>query len=94
VGAPGVAYLALKKARRDHASGLVQRARTTVADLYDRLQAPASASRRRAATERPAQGGRLLLDAAFLVPRSRSGQFGRWSGVSQSARLARIPTGV
>jgi len=74
VGAPGVAYLALKKAQRDHASELVQRARTTVADLYDRLQAFASASRRRAATE-PAQGGPLLLDAAFLVPRSRSGRF-------------------
>ena len=85
--APGVAYLALKKAQRDHASELVQRARTTVADLYDRLQAPASASRRRAATELPAQGGPLLLDAAFLVPRSRSAQFRALVG-RQSKALA------
>ena len=87
VGAPGVAYLALKKAQRDQASELAQRARTTVADLYDRLEARASASRRRAATEWPAQGGPLLLDAAFLVPRSRSGQFQALVG-RQSKALA------
>jgi hypothetical protein len=73
--APGLAYLALKKAQRDQASELVNRARTTVADLYDRLQARASMSRRRPATESPAKGGPLLLDAAFLVQRSRSAQF-------------------
>ena len=84
---PGVAYLALKKAQRDHAGERVQRARTTIADLYDRLQARASASRRRAATEWPAQGGPLLLDAAFLVPRSRSGQFRALVG-RQSKALA------
>jgi Gas vesicle synthesis protein GvpL/GvpF len=75
VVAPGIAYLALKKAQRDHATELVKRARTTVADLYDRLQVQASASKRRAATELPAKGGPLLLDAAFLVPRSRSAKF-------------------
>jgi hypothetical protein len=85
--APGVEYLALKKAQRDHASELVQRARTTVADLYDRLQAPASASRRRAATELPVKGGPLLLDAAFLVPRSRTAQFRALVG-RQSKALA------
>jgi Gas vesicle synthesis protein GvpL/GvpF len=85
--APGVAYLALKKAQRDRSSELVQRARTTVADLYDRLRARASASRRRAATEWPAQGGPLLLDAAFLVPRSRSAQFRALVG-RQSKALA------
>ena len=73
--APGVAYLAHKKAQRDQASELARRARTTVADLYDRLQAQASAAKRRAAAELPAKGGPLLLDAAFLVPRSRTRQF-------------------
>jgi hypothetical protein len=85
--APGVAYLALKKAQRDQASELVQRARTTVADLYDRLQGKASASRRRAATELPVKGGPLLLDAAFLVPRSRTAQFRALAG-RQSKALA------
>ena len=85
--APGVAYLSLKKAQRDHASELVRRARTTVADLYDRLQAKASASRRRTAAELPAKGGPLLLDAAFLVSRSRSGQFRALVG-RQSRALA------
>lgn len=85
--APGVAYLSLKKAQRDHASELARRARPTVADLYDRLQAAASASRRRAAAELPAKGGPLLLDAAFLVPRSRSGQFRALVG-RQSKALA------
>jgi hypothetical protein len=73
--APGVAYLALKKAQRDQASELAQRSRTTVADLYDRLQVQASAAKRRGAAELPAKGGLLLLDAAFLVPRSRTRQF-------------------
>jgi hypothetical protein len=70
-----VAYLSLKKAQRDRASGLVQRARTTVAGFYDRLRAQAAASKRRAASELPVKGGPLLLDAAFLVPHSRSVQF-------------------
>jgi hypothetical protein len=65
----------LKKAQRDATAELAVRARDIVADLYDRLAAVASAARRRAATEMPAQGGPLLLDAAFLVPRSRAKRF-------------------
>jgi hypothetical protein len=71
----GVAYLSLKKAQRDRASELVQRARATVEELYDRLTSRAAASKRRAASELPVKGGPLLLDAAFLVPRSRSVRF-------------------
>jgi hypothetical protein len=71
----GVAYLSLKKAQHERASGLVQRARATAAGLYDRLQAQAAASKRRAPSERPVTGGPLLLDASFLVPRSRSVRF-------------------
>jgi hypothetical protein len=71
----GVAYLSRKKAQHDRASELVQRARATAAGLYDRLQAHAAASKRRAPSERPVKGGPLLLDASFLVPRSRSVRF-------------------
>ena len=65
-GRTGVAYLARKKARRDAARELAERAQETVADLYDRLSARARDAKRRTASELPAQGGSLLLDAAFL----------------------------
>jgi hypothetical protein len=71
----GAAYLSLKKAQRDQAAELSQRAQTTVAELYDRLGRRAAESKRRAVSELAAPGGPLLLDAAFLVPRGRSRQF-------------------
>jgi hypothetical protein len=74
--ASGASYLQRKKAQRDAAAEIATHAREVVADLYDRLAAVASAAKRRAATEMPVQGGPLLLDAAFLVPRSRAKQFG------------------
>ena len=71
----GAAYLARKKAHRDASSELASRARETVAALFDRLAARSGDARRRAASELPAQGGPLLLDAAFLVPRTRAATF-------------------
>jgi Gas vesicle synthesis protein GvpL/GvpF len=71
----GAAFLTRKKAQRDAAVELGGRAREVVADLYDRLAAHARAATRRAPGERPVQGGPLLLDAAFLVSRSRSARF-------------------
>jgi hypothetical protein len=71
----GVAYLTRKKAVRDASLELAERARESVAALYDRLSAKARAARRQAVSEMPVQGGPLLLDAAFLVPRSRSKTF-------------------
>jgi hypothetical protein len=73
--ASGAAYLSQKKAQRDFAAELSERARTVVADLYDRLAATASIARRRSAGELPVQGGPLLLDAAFLVGHRRSSAF-------------------
>jgi hypothetical protein len=70
--AEGATYLAGKKAQRDVAVELAARARETVATLYERLAARSKVAKRRAASELPVQGGPLLLDAAFLVPRSRS----------------------
>jgi hypothetical protein len=74
-GSSGLAYLTRKKAQRDASVELAERARESVAALYDRLSAKARIARRRAASEMPVQGGPLLLDAAFLVPRSRSKTF-------------------
>lgn len=74
--ASGLAYLARKKAARDAVVELEARARETVSTLYDRLSGRARLARRRTATELPMQGGPLLLDAAFLVPKSRAASFG------------------
>jgi hypothetical protein len=71
----GIAYLTRKKAQRDATVELAEHARETVAALYDRLAARSSVAKRKAAAELPVQGGPLLLDAAFLVPRSRAKSF-------------------
>jgi Gas vesicle synthesis protein GvpL/GvpF len=71
----GMSYLAHKKAQRDAASELAKRARVVVTDVYDQLSEQAALARRRPASELPVQGGPLLLDAAFLVPQSKSAQF-------------------
>jgi len=73
--ASGVAYLSAKKAQRDAAAELAAKARETVAALFDRLAARASDARRRTAADLPAEGGPLLLDAAFLVSRRRADSF-------------------
>jgi hypothetical protein len=89
----GVAYLARKKARRDAAVELAERARDIVAALYDRLGARARLSRRRSASELPVENGPLLLDAAFLVPRSRTGTF-RTLAAREARALARQGYGM
>jgi hypothetical protein len=73
--ASGAAFLTRKKAQRDAIAELAERAREVVEGLYDRLAAHARVARRRAARDQPVQGGPLLLDAAFLVPRTRSARF-------------------
>jgi hypothetical protein len=74
-GASGLAYLSRKKAARDASIELAEGAREAVASLYDRLSAKSRIARRRTVRDLPVQGGPLLLDAAFLVPRSRSKGF-------------------
>ena len=71
----GVGYLARKKQQRDASVELAERAHSTIADVYDRFAARSRLAKRRSASELPAQGGPLLLDAAFLVPRSRAASF-------------------
>ncbi len=71
----GLAYLAAKKARRDAAAELAHHARETVTAVFDGLSRYATTARRKSAGELPAGGGPLVLDAAFLVPRSKTVRF-------------------
>jgi hypothetical protein len=71
----GRSYLSQKKAQRDAAIELAEHARETVLELFDRLASQASLARRRSASELPRQDGPLLLDAAFLVARTRAARF-------------------
>ena len=71
----GKDYLSRKKAARDASIELASQAHDTVDDLYERLGKRAKLSRRRSAAELPAQGGSLLLDAAFLVARTKTAAF-------------------
>lgn len=73
--APGLTYLSRKKAHRDRSLELNARARETMSSLYDRLARHARLARRRTSMESIAHGGSLLLDAAFLVRRSRTAVF-------------------
>ena len=73
--ASGRGYLAQKKAQRDEAAELARHARDTIADLYDRLAKQSGLAKRRTASELPVQGGPLVLDAAFLVPTTRTRRF-------------------
>ena len=50
-------------------------------------------ARRRGASEMPAQGGPLLLDAAFLVPRGRAATF-KALAARESKALARQGYGL
>lgn len=86
----GTSYLAQKKGQRDARVELVERSREAATDLYERLAAAASDARRRGASELPASHASLLLDAAFLVPRSRAARF-RASVAAQAKAL--LPRG-
>jgi hypothetical protein len=89
----GIAYLTRKKAQRDAVDELATRARETVADLYDRLARRARLARRRSAAELPVANGPLLLDAAFLVPRTRARAF-RAEVAREARALARQGYGL
>jgi hypothetical protein len=71
----GTRYLSEKKAQRDRVVELSTHAAETARDLYERLKGRAKMAKRRTDDDLPGQEGVLLLDAAFLVPRSRSSAF-------------------
>jgi hypothetical protein len=68
----GAQYLRRKKAQHDERAGRAERAHSVAADLFESLARHATEARKRPATELGAGGGPLVLDAAFLVPRSRT----------------------
>jgi hypothetical protein len=71
----GASYLAAKKAVRDARAQQAERAEQVAAGVYDRLAKIGDAATRRTAVEDLAEGGPLLLDAAFLVARQNVSRF-------------------
>ena len=73
-GAPGAAFLLRKKKEQDAARELIDRARDRADALFDLLSAKADDARRRPPP--PGEiGKRVLLDAAFLLPRKKARTF-------------------
>lgn len=73
--ASGVDYLARKRDLLDVNRVQLAGARAEADRVYKAMARAASAAHRRGATEQAAPGSRLLLDAAFLVPRRQAGAF-------------------
>jgi hypothetical protein len=71
----GTGYLARKRDLLDVTRGKLQAARQDADRLFAALAKSVAEARRRTATEQASTGARLLLDAAFLVPASRSRSF-------------------
>ena len=71
----GAAYLEMKRARLNARDELTIRAKATAANVFDMLARHARAARKRSGHEPQAAQGTLLLDAAFLVPKSRAASF-------------------
>jgi hypothetical protein len=71
----GTAFLLRKKLEQDAARELAARLRAEMDETFAELAEGAAESLRREPAASPEQGGRLLLDAAFLVPAGKSGDF-------------------
>lgn len=71
----GAAYLARKRDLRDVTGAQLTAAKRAADRLYRAMSSEATESRRRTATEQATPGSRLLLDAAFLLPKTRANAF-------------------
>ena len=71
----GTAFLLRKKLEQDASRELAGRLRAEMDAVFAELAAGASEAVRREPAAPPETGGRLLLDAAFLVPADRSTEF-------------------
>ena len=71
----GTAFLLRKKLEQDASRELAGRLRSEMDAAFAELAEGASEAVRREPAASPESGGRLLLDAAFLVPRERNGDF-------------------
>ena len=74
-GRVGTAYLARKRDQREIGRTWLAEAKTEGDRLYRVMSRAATAAIRRTATEQAVPGSRLVLDAAFLVPRTRAAGF-------------------
>ena len=74
-GASGTSYLARKRDLLNVSRVQLGEARGEADRLYDVMAREATDARRRTATEQSMPGSRLLLDAAFLVPKPRAKAF-------------------
>jgi hypothetical protein len=83
----GAGYLQMKRARRDAREELAMRAKSTASELYRRLARKARAARKRSADAAQSTKATMLLDAAFLVPRSGTTSF-RALAAAQAKALA------
>lgn len=75
IATTGAEYLRAKRSLRDAAIELSGRAQERVEEIFDQLSAIASESVRRPILETNPAGGRVLLDAAYLVSRKASKRF-------------------
>jgi hypothetical protein len=73
--ASGVSYLARKRDLLKVSRVQLSEARIAADRLYEAMSHEATRASRRTATEQGMPGSRLLLDAAFLVPKTRSTAF-------------------
>jgi hypothetical protein len=85
----GARYLSLKRAQREAETERAHHGSRTLNDVYDHLSAQSTRAKRRSSSELPLQDGPLLLDAAFLVPRSRMRAF-RSAVKREGTRLGRL----
>jgi hypothetical protein len=71
----GAGYLMRKKKVQDTFRGFSEAARAAADQVFEGLAAKADDSRRRPPAQAPGAGGRLLLDAAYLVPKKKAAAF-------------------
>ena len=71
----GTAYLTRKREQRDLRQRRLADAKADADRLYRTMSRAAAAAVRRSATEQAVPGSRLVLDAAFLVPRTKATVF-------------------
>jgi Gas vesicle synthesis protein GvpL/GvpF len=71
----GAAYLRAKQALREQSIELSRHAQDKVEHAFETLAAAATESLRRPVVDASAGGGRVLLDAAYLVPSRREKRF-------------------
>lgn len=71
----GTSFLLRKKLEKDASRELATRLRDEMDTVFASLAAVASEAVRREPAASPESGGRLLLDAAFLVPAGRGAEF-------------------